>query len=110
MLSFGGGWPSVFRRYLDEHREVWRILGDLSEFAYTRLVDASVGDQVALRESLKTGRLAMRQDLGYEEASALERLLIDQVVLCWLRMSHVELHHTAMSNRDTPLSLRECWE
>ena len=100
----------ALRRYLDEHREVWRVLGDLSEFAYTRLVDASVGDQVALRESLKTGRLAMRQDLGYEEASALERLRIDQVVLCWLRMSHVEFHHAAISNRDTPLSLRDHWK
>ena len=100
----------ALRKYLDEHREVWRVLGDLSEFAYTRLVDASVGDQIAIRESLKTGRLAMRQDLGYEEASALERLLIDQVVLCWLRMSHVELHYTAMSNHDRPLSLREYWE
>jgi hypothetical protein len=100
----------ALRRYLDEHREVWRVLGDLSEFAYTRLVDAAVGDHLALRESLKTGRLAMRQDLGYEEASALERLLIDQVVLCWLRMSHVEFNHTAISNRDTPLSVRDHWE
>ena len=100
----------ALRKYLDEHREVWRLLGDLSEFAYNRLVDASVGDQVPLRESLKTGRLAMRQDLGYEEAAALERLLIDQVVLCWLRMSHVEFHHAAISNRDTPLSLRDHWE
>ena len=72
----------------------------MAEFAYKRLVDVSAGDQVALRESLNVGRLAMRQDLGYEEASALDRLLIDQVVLCWLRLHYVEFHHTAISNRD----------
>ena len=60
----------ALRGYLEEHPEVWRVFGDLAEFAYKRLVDVSAGDQVALRESLQVGRLAMRQDLGYEQASA----------------------------------------
>ena len=100
----------ALRGYLEEHPEVWRVFGDMAEFAYKRLVDVSAGDQVALREALKVGRLAMRQDLGYEQASALDRLLIDQVVLCWLRLHYVEFHHTAISNRDTPLPLRDHWE
>ncbi len=100
----------ALRRYLDQHREVWRVLGDVAEFAYNRLVDATVGDQAALCESLKAGRLAMREDLGYEQASALEGLLIDQVILCWLRVNYVEFSYTAMLNRDTPLSVADYWE
>ncbi len=100
----------ALRKYLTEHPEVWRVLGDLSEFAYSRLVDATVGDQVGLRESLKAGRLALREELGYQEASALERLLIDQIVLCWLRLNHVEFSYTAMLRRDTPLSIGDYWD
>jgi hypothetical protein len=32
----------------------------------------------------------MRKDLGYETASPLERLLIQQVSLCWLKLNLVE--------------------
>jgi len=100
----------ALRSYLEEHPEVWRVFGDLAEFAYKRLVDASAGDQVVLGESLKVGRLAMRQDLGYEQATALERLLLDQVALCWLRLHYVEFHHTAASNGEAPPTLKDHWE
>ena len=50
----------ALRRYLEKHPDTWRVLGDLAEFAYKRLVDVSAGDQVAVGESLKAGRQALR--------------------------------------------------
>ncbi len=100
----------ALRRYLEQHREVWRVLGDVSEFAYNRLVDATVGDQEALRESLKAGKQAMREDLGYRQSSALERILIDQIILCWLRLHHAEFKYTEVQNRSRSLALASHWE
>ena len=100
----------ALRRYLEHHREVWRVLGDVAEFAYNRLVDAAVGEQTAPRESLKAGKQAMREDLGYRQSSALERILIDQIILCWLRLHHAELKYTEVQNRNVPLALAGFWE
>jgi len=36
----------------------------------------------------------MRSDLGYTESSSLERLLIQQVTLCWLNLNITEYRHT----------------
>ena len=100
----------ALRRYLDQHREVWRVLGDLAEFAYNRLVDATVGDQAALRESLQAGKQAMRDDLGYPQSAALERILIDHIILCWLRLYHVEFKYTEAQNGSMSLALASDWE
>jgi hypothetical protein len=38
----------------------------------------------------------VQKDLGAETASPLESLLIQQVVLCWLRLNVLEIHYTIM--------------
>lgn len=45
----------------------------------------------------------LRQDLGHESASGLEKLLIDHVVTCWLRLHLAELLHTTNAY-DSPFS------
>jgi hypothetical protein len=45
------------------------------------------------REILKSELQQMRDNLGYQEATEIERLLIKQVCLNWLRLNAVELIH-----------------
>ena len=52
----------------------------------------------------------MREELGFPQASALERLLIDRVILCWLRLHHVEFHYTAVLENSIPLPRANYWE
>ena len=42
----------ALRQHLQQHPELWRVAGNVAEFAYDRLVDAAAGDKAALRESL----------------------------------------------------------
>lgn len=44
----------------------------------------------ALRLTIEYNLDQMRKDLGYNQSSAMERLIIDQVVLSWLRMQVTE--------------------
>lgn len=52
----------------------------------------------------------MRKDLGYENASPLERLLIQQVTLCWLNLNIVEFRHSNLMQQSITLTLGMYWE
>jgi hypothetical protein len=52
----------------------------------------------------------MRADLGYAESSALERLLIQQVTLCWLNLNLTEYRFTNVMKQSITLTLGMYWE
>ena len=97
-------------RHLESHPELWRIAGDVAQHALVKLVDVVSGDQEALRASLQAGQSAMRKELGFPQASALERLLIDRVILCWLRLHHVDFRYTVALGNSIPLAQANYWE
>ena len=100
----------ALRSHLEEHPELWRIVGDVAQHAFVKLADVVSGDQEALRASLEAGQSAMRKELGFAQASALERLLIDRVILCWLRLHHVDFHYTVALENSIPLPRANYWE
>lgn len=62
-------------------------MGDYARHVQDQIIDAAGGIELAaLHEALQQGMKEMRQDLGFDEANLLERLLIEQVVLCWLHL------------------------
>jgi len=83
-----------FRRLLAGEPAVWRILGDMSQRA-ERMLKKTVDTTASTQEALEVGLSEIRRELGYPDAPMLERMLIDQVALCWLRLGIVELHHAA---------------
>lgn len=72
------------RTVLTQHPKAWRLAGDLArDAAYTMILTVAEKD-VIQTESILEGMEKVRAGLGYSDSSALERLLIDQIVLCWL--------------------------
>lgn len=84
----------ALRAALVQDPAIWVVAGDLQQAAYADALRALEATP-AVRESVRAGRLALRRELGYETATALERLLIDHAVLCWLRQQLCEYHYTA---------------
>ena len=82
---------------------------EVRAFSLNELVD-ELSPQAAVRESLKVGRQALRDELGYKQASSFERLLIDHVVLCWLRLNYVEFAYTGMKIDSMPTPRADYWE
>lgn len=83
---------AALQKYIAEHEstEIARI-GDLSQYVTTAIItdvlkSTSHITQVAIGEHMK----AMATDLGHETASPLERLLIDNIMLTWLRYHVIE--------------------
>lgn len=84
---------ATFRQLLRERRELWEVAGDAAALAISRMVSA-INAQRSVKESMQAGVEAIRDDLGYERAPMLEKLLIEQAAVCWLRMYLVDTAYT----------------
>jgi len=52
----------------------------------------------------------LRRELGYGGSSAIEKLLIDAVVLAWLRYGLVEYQYTNVTKESLSLTLADHWD
>ena len=62
------------------------------------------------RELVKAQIYDMQKELGYYRAPQLEKILIDAVLLNWLRWQHAEYQHTSMNAGDMSLTKAEFLE
>lgn len=76
---------AAFRALLTRMPDAWRIVGDLATQVSVGLV-RELNGPAYYREAIEHGMFSLCRELGAGDAPPLERLLIDQVVLCWLRM------------------------
>jgi hypothetical protein len=64
----------------------------------------------AERELALTRQQELKRDFGYEEAKPTERLLIDQVIICYFRMNIAENIYTAKTQESMSISAASFWE
>lgn len=86
--------------FLREHPGLWAYGGNLAEWAIMELIDG-VSESSFLRQTLRVGHEQLSQDLGEGRGNLLEQLLIQQVVLAWLRLAIVEYAYSAATNEET---------
>lgn len=77
------------RDYLTTHPDAWRDAGDLASEALKRTIECETWSKYQA-ECVKLGADQLRATLGYEQANSVERLLIDQCVLSWVRLNRLE--------------------
>jgi hypothetical protein len=80
---------SHLKTYLLTHPDAWRNAGELSAEALKRTVENESWSAYQ-RECVMLGLEELRANLGYEQSNHIERLLIDQAVLCWVRLYFLE--------------------
>ena len=78
------------RKILDDHPEVWRHVGDLATLAERAWIAVLAADHPVAVESMKRTVAAMKAELAGEHPTRIERLLVDQVVACWMEVSYLE--------------------
>ena len=79
------------RAILSKYPEVAAQAGDLSRRIGAHIVKrvAGGGDNV-MADCLRQRCAAMRGDMGFDDAPAVERLLIDRIIVTWLHLYNVE--------------------
>jgi hypothetical protein len=100
---------AALEQALKEHPNLWRRLGDLAVQARTHTLETMVASP-ALKASVRHGLIQLKRDLGYFNAPVLEQLLIEQIILCWLRLNVVEYQYTSVANEAATWKKRNYWE
>ena len=88
-----GGDPKVLprmREVLDDLPDVWKHMGDLSTVVETAWISVLAGKDPLAVESMKRTLAGMRRDLAGRSPSAVDKMLADQVVACWMEVKHLE--------------------
>lgn len=96
----------ALRVFLRENRGLWTIAGDLVYQTGLQCI-RSMRASVLMRESLERGWDEVKDELGYQDAPPLERLLIEQVILCWLRHNMLEMKYTTAYTESSTMPV---WE
>ncbi len=93
------------RRFLDQHPELWRDLDVIASSVRSAMVHKTVSGE-GHAELLNREYHAHEERLGWREADGLEKLLIERVLLCWMRLLWAENYNAALMGPGH--SIKEC--
>lgn len=94
--------------YLTKHPQTMQALGNLANQVMTVVIDNAFSSATT-SVSVASFTASMRIDLGYKQATVIERGLIDHVILCWLRLYVAEFHYEQFS-KNASLDRALFWE
>ena len=98
------------RRWLEERPELALATTNLAEIAKNAIIETGPIQQKSVKMCVETGMAQQKNDLGYQDAPALEQLLIDNIVLCWLRLHVVEIEVSNNTQGSHTLSAGRYWD
>jgi hypothetical protein len=73
------------REFLDLRPEIWESAGDVAQRARGAQIALYAGPNLLLRESVERKLAALKDELSVPNQSALERLIIERVMISWLQ-------------------------
>jgi hypothetical protein len=82
----------LLRRHFAENPKLWQQIADLSGRVQTSVVEKFSASHL-VQESYRHKLAAMRDNLGWNDSTEIEKLLIEQVCLNWLRHNLLESVH-----------------
>jgi hypothetical protein len=97
------------RILLDNHPQLWRCGGDLAVKNQIELVNLP-GVTAASRELVVAGLVEMRKLFSYNDSPILEQMVIEQILLSWLRLNLWEGKYTNESRQGMSLEKATFWE
>lgn len=96
------------KRLLNKNSTLVQI-NDLSERAYRGLIK-TISPSALMQELTERQIEEKRDSFGYKDACVIEKMLIDQVILCYLRLNYFEMIYTGKFEKSHSLDLGIYWE
>jgi hypothetical protein len=100
---------NALRKLINETPQLWKDIFDLTRMVQANLIEHVI-DREAAQISIEKDVQEMRRDLGYETASPMERLLIENIITTWLRLNWAEFNLTIRMDQDLQLAVHEFWD
>ncbi len=98
-----------FMRHLNALPKLAKLLGDAQEAITIRLVESVYGEgagSIAARVHLDN----LRSDFGYDGAPVLEQMLIEHILIAWLRLQQAEWRNLNATLGEHSFRLGDYWE
>lgn len=92
------------QQVLNENEELWRRIGNLPGHVEAGFIGLVAGNNPLAAESIRRHADELRRSLLEAGESPSERLLVDEVIACWLAVKHSELR-TAQDPADSQTNL-----
>jgi hypothetical protein len=83
----------ALRDFLSGNPGIWEVFSKVSQNAKYNLMRRATGDKQGYVELLSQEYAQRRDELGWQEASNLERLVIERIMLCWLWLLFAESYN-----------------
>ena len=78
------------RAALDANPWIWQRYGDLAQQSQAAWLQLIAGPNLLLRESVERKAEQLRAELAGPGPSALEKLLVERVIACWLQVQYAD--------------------
>ncbi len=98
-----------FRAML-QYPGMWRVAGDTVVYTANKIIEQASGEKQSVTISMNAGLADLHQQLGYDTAPPLQRILIEQVALAWLRHNWVEYQFQSFQPQSMPIARALYWE
>lgn len=86
----------ALRELMQEDSSIWKIYGDWAKQTESVILNEYFESSGFLLETVKKKLADLRDKFGWQDASEIEKLLIRQICITWLRLYFVErAHHQA---------------
>jgi len=92
------------KKTFEDMPQLWSAVFNLGRVVRNRAIENFALPEAAVL-AMNTNIAEMQKDLGYDTSPALERLLIDNVINCWVRFQWAEFRYS--SKMDGSLTFRE---
>jgi hypothetical protein len=93
----------------NKNLELWRDVASAGYLAEVMVIE-NAHATAGLKECWKHRLQVLKKDLGYDDAPILEKLLIQQAALCWLKLNLVELSYSGAMKQSITLTQGIYWE
>jgi hypothetical protein len=98
------------QEHLLEHSEESEKVGNLARHVQVSILSNAFKHAQSVEMVVATHCKEMRVHLDYEQSTLLERLLIDHIVICWLRLYNCELRYESVRKDNPTITQMQHWE
>ena len=101
---------ATLRKMIQEQPGQLSKVADLCDLAFREAMLLAGGENALFAELLVGRREVLRAELGYAEALPVERSLIDEVAICWLRRYQAECRYAQAQKGRMSLAQADHWQ
>jgi len=98
------------RNFLINRPQLCKAVFGLVEAVQGEIIKNMMGDQALTQIAIEEYVLSVREEMGYNDAPIMEKLIIENIIISWLRVYFCESQLSFRMSGQVSMSVLEFWE